>query len=130
MRLIDADKGMERIKKSVFNSDMETTLGVAAFEGLVKSAPTEKAVAIDETFEQMMISAVRYALGRRTYIVNETVRYIQWILPNLSDWCIDAMKNDIDAHLRTGNVGTECDMRAWERLRDALNDAQKEVGYE
>lgn len=130
MRLIDADKGMERIKKSVFTSDMETTLGVAVFEKLVKSAPTEKAVAIDKTFEQMMISAVRHALGKRIYFVNETVSYILWILPNLSDWCIDVMKKDIDAHLRTGNVGRECDMRDWERLRDVLEDALKEVENE
>ena len=127
MRLIDADKGMERIKKSVFQSDMETTLGVAAFERLVESVPTEKSVAIDETFEQMMISSVRYALGRMSYIVRITVEYILWILPNLSDWCIDVMKKDIDAQFRTGNVGMECDMRDWLRLRNVMKDALNEV---
>lgn len=90
-----------------------------------------RVVAIEDYFEQMMISAVRYAmLCRRTYIVNETVSYILWILPNLSDWCIDVMKKDIDAQLRTGNVGMECDMREWVQLRDVLKDALKEVENE
>lgn len=93
MRSIDADKGMERIKKGVFNSDMETTLGVAAFEKMVESAPTEKAVIINHYFELILIYALRYAAMRENEVVDITIRYTKWVIPFLSEWCRNAIKS-------------------------------------
>ena len=38
MRLIDADKELEKINHAVFFSDMETTIGVATYKDLLESA--------------------------------------------------------------------------------------------
>lgn len=76
-------------------------------------------------FEHMLISALRYALGRRTYIVDLTCRYIERHMPILSDRCKDLMINDIESQK---NYGDECDKEDWMRLldklknRDTLND--------
>lgn len=77
--------------------------------------------------ETMLISAVRYACGRRTYIVGMTVGYIIPLLPHLSDWCINIMERDISEqfamHERTGGnlfLGDECDVRDWARFLTAV----------
>lgn len=54
-------------------------------------------VIISRTFESMLISAERYACGRRTYIVSDTVEYITALLPKLSDWCITVMLKDMES---------------------------------
>lgn len=38
MKLIDAEKELEKINHAVFFSDMETTIGVATYRGLLESA--------------------------------------------------------------------------------------------
>ena len=38
-------------------------------------------------YEHMLISALRYALGRRTYIVEITMEYIEAEIPKLSEQC-------------------------------------------
>lgn len=76
-------------------------------------------------YEHMLISAMRYALGRRTYIVELTCRYIELQIPRLSDRCKDVMIKDIESE---NNYGDECDREDWMRLleklknRDTLND--------
>ena len=54
-------------------------------------------VPLDRNFEQMLISAERYACGRQTYIVSDTIQYITALLPYLSDWCITIILNDMKA---------------------------------
>lgn len=48
-------------------------------------------------YEHMIVSAVRYALGRMTYIVEITVNYVlQEIEDNkLSDRCLSQIRDDI-----------------------------------
>ena len=65
-------------------------------------------------YEHMLISALRYALGRRTYIVEITVNYIIKEIPKLSDKCKAIMVHDIEHPL--GSYGDECDKADWMRL--------------
>ena len=53
-------------------------------------------------YEQMIISAVRYALGRLTYIVRLTVDYVLKDIENkkLSQKCLYIIKQDILDELR------------------------------
>lgn len=81
-----------------------------------------------ETFEQMMISAERYAFGRRTYMVSTTVDYLIPMFPCLSDWCLSILRNDMKSNAemsqRTGNTtiyGDSCDYNDWMRFAAALN---------
>lgn len=45
--------------------------------------------------EQMLISAVRYALGRRSYIVSDTCEFVASVSDKLSKKCISIIVSDI-----------------------------------
>ncbi len=92
-----------------------------------------KIIALDSNFEQMLISAERYACGRRTYIVQDTVKYILYLLPFLSEWCIGVMQEDLKGKFtmyeRSDGVfslGDDCDRKQWELLRDRLNEEMEQ----
>lgn len=70
-------------------------------------------------YEQIVISAERYALGRTTYIVELTVKYILNEIENdkLSDRCLDVIAEDIRS---TKNLGMDCDKEQWIKLLDKI----------
>ena len=68
-------------------------------------------------YEHMLISALRYAIGRRTYIVEITVHYILSELPKLSDSCKQVMIHDIE---NAYSLGDDCDRQDWMRLLKEL----------
>lgn len=72
-------------------------------------------------YEHMLISALRYALGRRTYIVGMTAEYIENELPKLSDQCKTIMITDIERHRLFGYYD-ECDREDWMRLLKRLRE--------
>lgn len=74
-------------------------------------------------YEHMLISALRYALGRKTYIVEKTVNYIIKELPKLSNRCKKIMILDIEHPL--GGYGDECDRQDWMRLLTELKEGEK-----
>ena len=79
----------------------------------------------------MAMAAVRYSLGRRTYVPGECVRWLirQW--PNFSDACKRVIQRDIeeafasDDKVRTCGgayqafkpLGDDCDRAEWEKTR-------------
>lgn len=69
--------------------------------------------------EQIMISALRYALGRRSYIVGDTKRYISRYIPEMSQHCKNVMIDDIKNQKLFG-YGDECDKADWMNLLDEL----------
>lgn len=71
-------------------------------------------------YEHMLISAVRYALGRKTYIVSLTVNYVIDELPKLSDPCKRVMKHDIEHPLH--GYGDNYDKEDWMRLLAKLKE--------
>lgn len=77
--------------------------------------------------ELMLISAVRYALGRMSYIVGVTCEFVKTVKPRLSQECINIIIRDIEEELeryhRSGHLlGMECDERQWVKLRDFLKE--------
>ena len=70
-------------------------------------------------YEQILVSALRYAIGRQTYIVGFTVDYIIAELPKLSQYCKNIMIRDIESQEPFG-YGSEFDKRDWMRLLDKL----------
>lgn len=74
-------------------------------------------------YEHMLISALRYALGRRTYIVGMTAEYIENELPKLSDQCKTIMIEDIEQH-RLFGYGDECDKEDWMQLLERLKEQE------
>lgn len=72
-------------------------------------------------YEHMLISALRYALGRRTYMVSLTAEYIAGEIPKLSDQCKAVMIKDIEQREMYG-YGDECDKAEWMWLLEQLKD--------
>ena len=72
-------------------------------------------------YEQIVISAERYALGRMTYIVELTVNYILDEIKNdkLSDKCLSIIASDIK---NTNNYGMDCDKKCWLKLLDRIEE--------
>ena len=83
------------------------------------------------TGEQMLISAVRYALGRQSYIVGVTCEFVRTVKPKLSQWCINILIRDIaeelDRYHDLGRpCGMECDDSSWCSLLEELRDEELE----
>ncbi len=72
-------------------------------------------------YEHIVISAVRYALGRMTYIVELTVNYILEEIENdeLSDRCLDVIRKDIK---EAKDYGMECDQKQWLKLLKRIEE--------
>ena len=72
-------------------------------------------------YEHIVISAVRYALGRMTYIVEQTVNYILQEIEDdkLSDQCLNIIRKDIKS---TKNYGMECDKKQWLKLLERIEE--------
>lgn len=71
--------------------------------------------------EQIMISAERYALGRRTYIVGDTVNYIIDHIDGMSEHCKTILIADIENPL-FDNYGDDCDKAEWMKLLEELRN--------
>ena len=72
-------------------------------------------------YEHMLISVLRYALGRRTYIVEMTMEYIEAEIPKLSEQCTKIMIGDILQQEKYG-YGDECDKADWMHLLAKLKE--------
>ena len=53
-----------------------------------------KMLPLDDLMEQMIISAERYALGRMTYIVGDTVNFILPLVPHLDTSTLSVLEDD------------------------------------
>lgn len=56
-------------------------------------------VVVSQDFELMLISALRYAIGRYTYMPSVTIDYIRYLIPQLSAKTLYVMKRDIDEEI-------------------------------
>ena len=72
-------------------------------------------------YEQIVISAERYALERMTYIVDITVNYILQEIEEdkLSDSCLDVIRKDIK---EAQNYGMDCDKAHWIKLLNRIEE--------
>ncbi|NBH61993.1 hypothetical protein D1841_18560 [Neglecta sp. X4] len=73
-------------------------------------------------YESVLICALRYALGRRSYMVGIVTRYIISEIPKLSNKCKKIMITDIE---QAPYYGDECDKDDWIRLLDKLKGETK-----
>lgn len=76
----------------------------------------------------VLVSAIRYALGRRTYIVSDTVQVVsdQWQKLSRSDKTV--IVTDVVRAFHAGSTGMPQDAEQWARLlRIALDDQQLDL---
>ena len=75
--------------------------------------------------ESILICAVRYALGRMSYIVGEVAQYVFYKRKTLSVECINIIVRDIEEemeryHAAGQKLGMDCDERTWKKLLEDL----------
>ena len=80
-------------------------------------------VAITQDFELMMISALRYAIGRYTYMPSVTIEYIRYLIPQLSAKTLFIMQRDIEEEIeRYQRMERELYMdKEWQKLAEEIN---------
>lgn len=75
-------------------------------------------IEINKNFETILFCAVRYAIGRRTYIPSRVIDYITPLLPYLSEDVLKLIANEIIEHdTYEGGLGDEkIDRPYWEQF--------------
>lgn len=85
----------------------------------------------DENFGSVLICAVRYAMGRKTYMPSVVVDFIKPFVRNLDSKTLTVIANDIksaDDENRLGDI--TIDAPVWRGLRDAcLDEMQKRYAH-
>lgn len=91
-------------------------------------------VPIDDDFQQMMVSALRYALCRQSYIVGLTIEYLEWKIPLMDKKYLAIMSRDIDEEIKLSNRLSKDPKRRWMsidkrwvRLKEKIDERLKEV---
>lgn len=79
--------------------------------------------------ETILICAVRYALGRQSYMVGVVADYVNSVKEKLSKNCRDILVRDIteaieSCHKHGTTCGMECDERTWQNLLEALKGVE------
>ena len=82
---------------------------------------------IDKNLETILLCAVRYAIGRRTYIPSRVIDYITPLLPYLSEDVLKLIANEITEHdTYEGSLGDEkIDRPYWKQF---LREIRLEIG--
>lgn len=84
-------------------------------------------VEIDKNFETILLCAVRYAIGRQTYIPSLVIDYITPLLPYLSENILKLIADEIiERYTYEGALGDEkIDKPYWEQF---LRKIRLEIG--
>ena len=83
-------------------------------------------IEIDKNFESILVCAVRYAIGRKSYMPSMVIDYITPLLPYLSYWILGLMAAEIIDHNYEGGLGDEkIDRPYWKRF---LREIRLEIG--
>ena len=86
------------------NDDMFLAGGII---GTIDRQPQVGSVEIDKNFESILVCAVRYAIGRKTYMPSMVIDYITPLLPYLSYWILGLMAAEIIDHNYESGLGDE-----------------------
>lgn len=83
-------------------------------------------VNVDDKFALILLCAVRYGLGRRTYITDAISSYIKPLIPMLDTKDLILIKADIDRQKESKftdkPLGDKCDEQAWLSLEKAVDE--------
>ena len=81
----------------------------------------EKAKIPDREIEEMYFYAFRYALGRTTCAADTVANNIIKRIGSFDDYHLNLICKEIDGAIEHNKAGMECDIKAWERLRQEAN---------
>lgn len=86
-----------------------------------------KAVEPERFPEGLIVSAVRYALGRATYVVSETTQWLREHWSELRPGTRETILRDVLRALAANDVGMTCDRREWESIAALATGADASV---
>ena len=106
------------------NDDMFLAGGII---GTIDRQPQVSGVEINTDFESILVCAVRYAIGRKSYMPSLVIDYITPLLPYLSENTLRLIANEITEHdTYEGSLGDEkIDRPYWEQF---LRKIRLEIG--
>ena len=81
----------------------------------------------DDDFGAVINSAIRYCLGRRTYMPGLVCGYVKPLLPYLNEKTLCCMERDIR---EAPSYGDECDLHTWMNMLDEVNKAIDQRGLQ
>ena len=84
----------------------------------------------DDRFNMILNCAVRYAIGRETYMPSLVIGYITPLLSHLSPRTLYVLDQDITERRYCGGYGDVCDEQDWMRFLDAIHAEQDRRGCE
>ena len=91
----------------------------------IMSSTSEDFSLIDDDFSSILICAVRYALGRQTYMPQVVVEYITPLIPKLSNKNLQIIKTDVLQQKRNECLGDKSiDKPIWEQF---LKNLEQEI---
>lgn len=74
----------------------------------------------DQEIQTLIICSVRYALGRKTYIVDDITRMLIKNTSVMSDNTKELISRDIDKAIETNNIGMDMDKECWLNLKKSF----------
>lgn len=75
----------------------------------------------DSAIDRLAVPAVRYALGRQTYVVKDVCSALSAHLASLSVASRETIIRDIDAAERVNHLGFSSEAQEWKVLRNSLH---------
>lgn len=76
----------------------------------------------DDSFQAILNCAVRYSLGRQTYMPDLVVQYIQPLIPYLDNRTLYVFKRDVEEAIDSEHIGDpEIDKPIWVDFLDHIN---------
>lgn len=124
--MIDEKKLIKELSKNSVFEKITNAEGKNVFE-IIEEQPQVSGVEINKNFETILLCAVRYAIGRKTYIPSLVIDYITPLLPYLSENTLRLIANEITEHeAYEGGLGDEkIDKPYW---LDFLRKIRLEIG--
>ena len=75
-----------------------------------------------QEFQKLIIESVRYTLGRRSYVVEETNELVRKYLPKIDNNTLGVLIQDIELEVNRETLGMDFDKKMWLALLDALKN--------
>lgn len=99
-------------------------------DDLRTDAPKGMVEPTNDDFGAICNCAVRYCLGRRSYMPSLVCEYITPLLPELTDKTLDCFERDIAERKRTSfDFGDSCDYETWDAFYKAVcNEIERRNG--
>ncbi len=92
----------------------------------MKTEVANKTIELSDNLELILNCAMRYAMGRGTYIVGTFCDYVKSIMMDLSLITLERMEQDLDNFAKYGNSwGDECDREKWMQFKTDLDETIK-----